>query len=104
MLARAGALEHELVGIGRVDTHCVTVRELALEQSQRERVLDQPLQRALERTRTVGRIPAGVGDDLLRVVGELELDAAIGKARAPQRELQLDDLIEMIPRQRLELE
>ena len=56
-------------------------REVALEQPQRERVLEQALDRPLERPRAVGRIPAGLGERLLRGVGQLELEAALGEPR-----------------------
>src|SRR5437879_3412349 len=69
-------LEHELA-VRCVDSHRVTVGEIALEQPHRERVLQQALDRALQRTRTVRRIPAGFGERFLRRNGQLELDPAV---------------------------
>ena len=88
----------------RVDTDRVALGEVAFEQPQRERVLDQPLERALERPRAVGGIPAGLRDGLLRRVGQLEREAALGEPLAQPRELQLDDVGELLARQRLELD
>ena len=88
----------------RVRADRVALGELALEQPQRERVLDQALDRALERPGAVGRIPARLGDQLLRRVGQLEREPALGEPRAQPRELELDDLAELLARQRLELD
>src|SRR5438270_2868840 len=97
-LARARALENELPVV-RVDVDGVAVREFAFEQPERERVLDHPLQRALEWACAVGRIPAGLRDDLLRLVRQFELDAALFETFAQAGELQLDDLAELFLRQ-----
>ena len=77
-------------------------REPSLEQLERERVLDEPLDRALQRPRPERGIPALLGEELLRLVGDLELDAPLGKPLAQARELQLDDVRELLLRQRLE--
>lgn len=45
----------------RVHANGVALGELALEQPQRERVLEQALDRALQRPGAVGRVPAGLG-------------------------------------------
>ena len=82
----------------------VALLELALEEPQRERVLDQPLERPLERPRAVGRIPAGLGDQLLRLVGQAQADRALAEPRAQPGELELDDLAELLARERLELD
>ena len=50
----------------------VAVREVALEQPQRERVLEQALDRSLERPGAVGGVPAGLGDQLSRTLRQLE--------------------------------
>src|SRR6185436_7591980 len=60
-----GALEDELAVL-RVDPDRVALGELTLEEPLRERVLDEALQRPLERTRAVRRIPAGLREHLLR--------------------------------------
>ena len=49
--------EHE-IAVLRVDADRVALAEVAFEQPQRERVLEQPLDRALQRPRAVGRVPA----------------------------------------------
>ena len=77
-------------------------REPPFEQRARERVLDEPLDRALERPRAVRRIPALLGEQLLRLVRDLELDPPLREPLAQPRELQLDDVGELLARQRLE--
>ena len=94
-----GAGEDEVAVLG-VDADRVAVAEVALEQPQRERVLEQPLDRPLQRPRAVGRIPAGLGEHLLRGVGQLEREPALGEPRAQPLELQLDDLAELVARER----
>ena len=87
--------EHE-VAVLRVDADRVAVAEVAFEQPQRERVLEQPLDRALQRTRAVGRVPARLDDRLLRGVRQLEREPALGEPLAQALELQLDDLAELL--------
>jgi len=83
----ADSLEGELAVVRRVDADGVAVAEVALQQPQRERVLDEPLDRPLQRPGAVSRIPAGVGERLLRGVGQLERDPPIGEiGRASCRE------------------
>ena len=84
-------LEHELLAVS-VHANRVAVAEVACKQAQRERVLDEPLDRALQRTGAVRRIPAGLGELLLRGIGQLEGDVPLGKPLTQAFELQLDDL------------
>ena len=81
-----------------VDADRVALGELALEQPLRERVLDQPLQRALERPGAVGRVPARLGEHLLRRVGQLERELPLGEPRAQPLELELGDLAQLLAR------
>ena len=62
---RNGLFEDQLAVV-RIDPNDIAFRELALQEPQRERILDHPLERPLQRTRAVGRIPAGLRDRLLR--------------------------------------
>ena len=55
-------LREDEIAVLRVDQDRVAGDEVALEQPQRQRVLEQPLDRALERPRAVGRVPARFGD------------------------------------------
>ena len=71
-------LEKTPFAVLRVDVDGVALAELALQQPQRERVLDQPLDRALERAGAVGRVPACLGEDFLRRIRQLEPQAALG--------------------------
>src|SRR5205823_10080142 len=54
-----GSLERELA-VASLDEDRVALAEAALEERRRERVLDEPLQRSLERTRPVRRVPPGL--------------------------------------------
>src|SRR3954471_21178780 len=85
-LGGRGLVERELA-VGNVDVHRVALVEVALEESQRERVLDEPLDRALERARAVGRVPASVGEMLLRGVGQLEGQAPFCQPLTEPRQL-----------------
>src|SRR5918995_6127197 len=84
-------LEDELAVL-RVDADRVAVGELALEQPLREGVLDQPLERALQRPGTVGGVPAGLPEHLLRRVRQLEREPPLGEPRAQTLELEPRDL------------
>src|SRR5581483_11618605 len=85
---RRRLLEHQLAA-ARVDEDGVALVELVLEQPQGERVLDQPLERALQRPGAVGRVPTRVGDGLLRRVRELQREPPLGQAPPQPGELQL---------------
>ena len=74
--------------------------EVALKQPQRQRILEQPLNRPLERTRPIGRIPARIADRLLRLVGELDLQVASSQPLTEPLELQLDDVLQLMARLR----
>src|SRR5207302_2808159 len=100
---RLDLLEADLSVLG-VDADRVAVGEVPLEQAQRERVLDQTLDRALERPRAVRRIPAGISQRLLSSTAQFELDPSLGEPLAQPAELQLDDLRDLLLRQRLELD
>src|SRR5207245_1625315 len=98
-----GLLERELAVLG-VDHDRVALAELVLEQALRQRVLDLALDRALQRPGAVSRIPAGIRDQLLRRRRQHEVDAALREAIADPVELQLDDVAELVARERLELD
>ena len=58
----------------------------------RERVLEQALDRALQRARAVGRVPAGVGDRPFAASVSSSVEPALGEPRARSRSSwQLDD-------------
>src|SRR5207245_10831138 len=52
-----------------IDEDCVVLFEFSGEHLLRERVDDEPLDRALDRARAVDRVEAFLGDERLRVVG-----------------------------------
>src|SRR5215208_1742757 len=102
-LCRHRLLENELAA-QRVDPDRVALAEAALEQRLRERVLDQALERPLQRPRAVRRVPAGLDEVLLRGVGELDRQPALREPPPQLCELQLDDVGELLLRQRMELD
>src|SRR5262249_52466854 len=77
---------------------------LALERAWGGRIRKDPLQRPLERPSAEGRIPAGGGHDLLRGVSQLEPEPALDQPPTKTSELKLDDLAQLLARQRLELD
>src|SRR3954469_5423799 len=102
-LRSCGLVERELA-VGNVDANHVALSEVALEEPQRERVFHEPLDRALEGARAVGRVPAGVGEMLLRGVGQLEGQAPLCQPLAEPRQLEVDDLADLLPGERPELD
>src|SRR5262245_2895927 len=101
---RRRCLCKDKLAVLEVDADRVAFGELALEEPQRQRVLDEALDCALQRAGAVGRVPAGLGEVLLGGVGQLEAQAALGEAVAEPRQLELHDLADLLPRQRLELD
>src|SRR4051812_25338050 len=95
----ADLLEDEIAVLG-VDADGVAFGEVALEEPKRERVLDQPLDRALQRASAIGRVPAGLREHLFRSVGDLEVEAALGQPLAQAPQLQLDDRADLVARER----
>ncbi|HUG65708.1 MAG TPA: hypothetical protein VMK83_10860 [Gaiellaceae bacterium] len=64
----------------RASTRTVSPRlEPPLEQFEREWVFHQPLDRRLQRPCAVGRIPALLGEELLRFIRDLERELALRK-------------------------
>src|SRR5690242_9082220 len=94
----ARPLEHELAVLG-VDADGVAVLEVALEEPQRQGVLEQALDRPLERPRAVRRVPAGIREHRLGLVAEIELQPTLLEPRAEPSELLLDDLADLVARQ-----
>ncbi len=78
--------------------------ELALEQLQRELVDELLLDHPLERARAVGRVVAEVAEQRPRVVGQLDLDAALAHTLDQPLDLQVDDLADLLARERVELD
>src|SRR5689334_215492 len=91
----ADPLEHQIAVLS-VDPDGVALAEITLEEPQRERVLEEALDRALERPGAVGGVPTGVGDHALRLVGQLELQATLGEPAPEPPELLLDDLADLV--------
>src|SRR5262249_20730992 len=98
---RAAAAEGDLAARD-VGLDLVAAFELALEERLGQRILDEPLDGALERPRPEGRIVAALGDELARRLGEDELDVAGAEELREARDLDVDDLGELLPAERLE--
>jgi hypothetical protein len=92
------------LALGGADNDSVAFLEVAFEQPQREWVLDQFLDRPLQRTGAVGGIPAGLDEHLLRGVGQFQRQAAFSEPVAQPPELDLDDLVQLLVLERLELD
>src|SRR5205807_9605494 len=100
-LRDGGSLERELA-VASVHEERVALAEAAFQQRRRERVLDEPLQRPLQRTRPVCRVPARLGQQLLRGRCQLDVDAPLRQPSPQPGELELDDLRELLARELLE--
>jgi hypothetical protein len=94
-LGDPGLLEHELA-VPHIHQNGVAVGELVVEEPHGEGVLDESLDRALQRTRPVGRIPSCLCEELLRRVRELDPNTPLGEALLQAVELEPDDLREML--------
>ena len=57
---------------------------------------------SLQRPRTVDRVEALPGEELLRRVRELELDLALGQAGPKSTQLDVDDLLDVVSTERIE--
>src|SRR5262249_46291532 len=67
-----------------------------LEDLHGERVLDHALDHALQRARARGRVVAPLGEELARLVGELERDAPLRDQLPHAVELDLDDPADLL--------
>src|SRR5579884_4238803 len=100
---RLDDLERELPPVAvEADPHDVAVAHLAREDLPPERRFDLTLDRALERTRAVRRLVAAAHEVRLRIVGDLQRDPPVAQPFADAVELDLDDLLELVLRQRVE--
>ena len=94
--AAAGTGSNVELALRRVHAHRVPRAQAALQQREREAVgqllLDHPAQRA----RAVRRVVAQVAEQLPRGLGQRHLHAALAHARDHVRDLQLDDLPELL--------
>src|SRR5262245_14072174 len=103
--ARAGAASglaqlERLAGDAGVDAHLRALRELALEDLHRERVLEHALDHALQRPGAVVRVEALLREQRARLVGHLELDAALLEQPLHALELDIDDAADLVPAER----
>src|SRR5690348_9215449 len=73
-------LERELAALV-IDLDLLAGAKLALQQTHGERILNAPLQRALERPRAEVRIVAFLRQRVARRIGEMDLDLPLGEQR-----------------------
>src|SRR5262249_43968580 len=83
--------ERQLAARIAIDLHRRPRRILAREHALRERVLEVLLDRALQRARAVLRIPANLGEIILRAIGQLESELPPPEALGELFELDVDD-------------
>src|SRR5438132_846907 len=96
-------LEGEVTAVLRpVDPDAVALRVLALEHRQRERVLQQPLDRPLERPRAVHRIIPLGDEQLLRRRRHFQVELALRHQPLDPRDLDVHDLRDVLARERPE--
>src|SRR5439155_327661 len=99
--ARPGGLEGEPARSG-VHDQPVAVADLPRDELLRQRGLDRALHDALERPGAVDRVEPALGEEVLGLVGEHELEVAVGEPGLEPRELDVDDLPQVGARQRVE--
>jgi hypothetical protein len=78
------------------------VANLATENGASERSFDFTLDGALERTRPICRVVAGAHEVGTRGIGQFNFNVPLGETLAQTRELNLDNLLEVLFRQRVE--
>src|SRR5439155_4530075 len=85
--------------VARVRLDVVAVGELAVEQPNRQLILDLLLDQALQGTRPVRGIEASVCQEFPRLVGQRQRDGPLGQPLLQAPQLDIDDRSEVILRQ-----
>src|SRR6187431_3199463 len=96
-MTEAQRLAFALLGDNRV-----ALLELSFEHRKCQGILQHPLHRTLERSRTEHRIVTGIGKLAPRAVTEYERELAVGKQLAQVAKLQVDDVIDLAAPKRME--
>src|SRR5438093_9499864 len=86
----------------RVDRDRIALDEMAFEHPQRQRIKYQALNGALERPRAVGGIVALADEQLLRFLGEPDVDLPLFEALHQPGDLDVDDLLQVLAAERME--
>src|SRR6202050_639104 len=86
----------------RVDDHFRSIAHLARYQLAAERGFQLSLNHPTQRTRTVRRVVAVLGEEVARRIGQFEIDLPIGEAFAQVFDLDIDDLAQLRLGQRME--
>src|SRR6266571_7575307 len=101
--ARRNALERQVGPVLRaVHPHTVPFPVLSLEHGERERVLQEPLDGALQGPGPVDGIVALRDQELLRRRRHLEPHLSVGHESLEPRDLEIDDLADVLARERSE--
>src|SRR5207302_7057024 len=86
----------------RVHLDPIALSEATLQEGHRKRALDQPLNRALERSGPVHRIPAALCEELPGGVADSQRQFAIRQPRLKTAELDVPDALQLLLGQRTE--
>src|SRR5437667_3481736 len=93
-------LKYERVSVLRpIDSDAVALRVLSLEHRDGERILEQPLNRSLERARPVDGIVALGHQQVLRGGCDVDRQLAVGQQPLDTPDLDVDDLLDIVVRQ-----
>src|SRR5215211_6726431 len=85
-----------------IDSDCRPSLEPRIENSLRERILDQVLDDPAQGARPIGMVVTALAQQIHRDLGNLELDLLLGKLLAHPGKLEFDNLSNLILRQRVE--
>src|SRR6266545_5132402 len=96
---RAG--EAELVAVG-VDLNAIAFFEFSLEDLNRQGILNQTLDRPLERARSVNRVVSFVGKQCLGAIGDIEGHLSARQVLAQPLELNIDNGFDLVAAQVVE--
>src|SRR5215207_4662282 len=95
--ANLGLTKREAIVVVDADLDCVAIAKIALQQLERQLILQPLLDHALERPRPEDRVVALVGELAARRVGQRQRDMARAQQLAQPAELDLDDLSDVRP-------
>src|SRR5271165_5316696 len=85
-----------------VDTDILAIANFAAENQPRNRCLHLALDRPLEWTGAIIRIIPGANQKFTRAFRQLDLDMTLGETLPQTRQLDLDDLLQVLDRERVE--
>src|SRR5919108_1577698 len=98
----SGLLEGELAVATDANEDVIALAKPTLEHSERERILNEPLNRSLQRTRAKRGIVPFLRDETARLRGELDRHLSLREQLLETTELEIDNSIELLHAQRTE--